>query len=369
MNKNDVQMPIYFSLYLDIVRFIAAVAVFFDHITSYPFTNKIFWPALGRYGSIAVIIFFVLSGYVIAYVTSTREKTLFRYASARISRIYSVVLMALLLTLVLDNIGLILNPDFYSIQKIMWKPQSIEGYISSLLFLNEYQVFNFNGISPGSNGPYWSLSFEVTYYLIAGLFLFTRKKMALPLIIIVLFLAGRTIAALLPIWILGYLLYFITFNNINRTLLYVGFALSVVLIAKSPHLASLLPTDNFGFSFPWGRGPFNRNLIIDYLPALFFAINIICTREILKNVNIETNKLAKSFIRWLGSLTFPLYLVHFPALAFFASISPWGNETVSHVIFISLFTFLIAIIIVPISDIFKSKIKNKLLSLSTIIIK
>ncbi len=360
-------MPLYFSLYLDIVRFIAAVAVFLAHISSYPFTNKIFWSPLGYYGDIAVTIFFVLSGYVIAYVTSTREKTLFRYASARISRIYSVVLIALLLTLILDNIGLILNPEFYSIQNVMWKPQSVEGYISSLLFLNEYHIFNFNGISPGTNGPYWSLSFEVTYYLIAGLFLFTRKKIALPLIIIILFLAGRTIAVLLPIWILGYLLYFITFKNINRTILYVCFVFSVSLIAASPYLASLLPTDNFGFSFPWGIAPFNRNLIKDYFPALFFAINIICTREILKDINVEANKHAKSFIRWLGSLTFPLYIVHYPVLALFASISPWGNETVSHLIFISLFTFLIAIIVLSISDIFRNKIKNRLLSLSKII--
>ena len=81
MNKNDAQMPIYFSLYLDIVRFIAAIAVFLDHISSYPFTKNLFWSPLGSYGGIAVIIFFVLSGYVIAYVTSTREKTLFKYAS------------------------------------------------------------------------------------------------------------------------------------------------------------------------------------------------------------------------------------------------------------------------------------------------
>lgn len=298
------------------MRFVAAFAVFLDHISSFPITKNYFWPPLGRYGDTAVIIFFVLSGYVIAYVTSTRENTLYKYATARIARIYSVVLIALLLTLILDNIGLILNPEFYSIQKIMWKPQSIEGYISSLFFLNEYHVFNFNGISPGSNGPYWSLSFEVTYYLIAGLLIFTKKRIALPIVIMVLFLAGKTIAALLPIWTLGYLLYFITLKNVNMTLLHICFVLSIFLIVISPNLANMLPTDNFGFSFPWGRGSFNRNLIADYLSALIFAINIICIREILKHINIEVNKNAMFCIRWLGQLTFPLYLVHFPALAF-----------------------------------------------------
>jgi len=223
-------MPHYFSLYLDIVRFVAAVAVFLTHVSSYPFAKDFLWPSIVPYGSIAVIVFFVLSGYVIAYVTSTREKTLALYASARIARIYSVVLVALLLTFIFDNIGLIVSPEFYSIKKVMWKPQSFEGYVSSIFFVNEYQIFNFKGISPGSNGPYWSLSFEVTYYLIAGLFIFSRKIVAIPLIIVVLLFAGNTIAALLPIWMLGYLLYFVRFKNINKILLYFLTLLSLFLL-------------------------------------------------------------------------------------------------------------------------------------------
>ena len=358
---NNSRMPHYYSLYLDIVRFFAAVAVFLAHLASYPFTNGLFWRPVGAFGDVAVIIFFVLSGYVIAYVTSTREKTISQYASARIARIYSVVLIALLLTLVFDNIGKSLNPEFYSIQEVMRKPQSIVGYISSIFFVNEYQIFKFNGISPGSNGPYWSLSFEITYYLIVGLFLFTKRAIAFPITIIVLFLSGRTIAALLPIWILGYLLYFVSLKSINRKILYFGFVFSVFLIAITPHLAIRLPEDNFGFYFPWGRGPFNRDLIEDYLSALFFAVNILCVREILKGTGLKNNRNIERLIRWLGALTFPLYLIHFPVLAFFASISPWAKETWSNVVFISIFTFFLVIIITPISDIFKVKIKKKLL--------
>lgn len=354
-------MPHYFSLYLDVVRFAAAIAVFFTHISFDPFTKNFFWSRLGSYGDIGVIIFFVLSGYVIAYVTSTREKTILRYAAARVARIYSVVLIALLITLAFDNIGLILNPDFYSNQKVMWRPQSIEGYIASIFFVNEYQVFSFSGITPGSNGPYWSLSFEVTYYLIAGLFLFTRKVIALPLIAIVLFLAGRTIFALLPIWVLGYLLYFLKPIDLNRKILYLGVVVSALLIVIVPYLAPYLPKDNFGFHFSWGRGHFNRNLVLDYLAAVFFAVNMICARELLRDFKFSNNKKIEILIRWLGSLTFPLYLIHFPALALFSSFSPWGNETVANATFISLLTFLVVIIVTPISDILKVQIKKKIL--------
>jgi len=353
-------MSHYFSLYLDFVRFIAALAVFFDHITSYPFTKGFFWDPLGSFGGIAVIIFFVLSGYVIAYVTSTRETTAARYASARIARIYSVVFVALAITLVFDNIGSYINPEFYAIQKVMWKPQSIEGYVSSLFFVNEYQAFNFNGISPGSNGPYWSLSFEVTYYVIAGLFLFANRIFALPAIAALLFLGGNTIAALFPVWILGYLLYCVSMERVSKSLVYTLFIISIFLIATTPILASHLPNDNFGFEFPWGRGPFNRNLIKDYLPAIFFAVNLLCAKEILMKFDFKLNAKFELLIRWLGSLTFPLYLIHFPALALFSSISPYSNNTASNALFISLLTLSLVIIATPITDRLKIKMKQKL---------
>jgi peptidoglycan/LPS O-acetylase OafA/YrhL len=173
-------MPYRYSLYLDVLRFLAALAVFLDHLSIHPITKDLIWHRLGAYGSIAVTIFFALSGHVIAHVTATRERTLARYAGARIARMYSVVLVALAATWMLDNLGMALNPDLYAMQRIMWKPQSLEGYAASLLFINEYQIFNFNGIVPGSNGPYWSLSFEVTYYAIAGLCLFAPRTIARP---------------------------------------------------------------------------------------------------------------------------------------------------------------------------------------------
>ncbi|MCE7600597.1 acyltransferase family protein [Vibrio fluvialis] len=347
-----------FSYYLDILRFFAAIAVFFDHVSSYPITNNFFWKQLGAYGSIAVIVFFVLSGYVIAYVTSTREKNITQYASARIARVYSVVLVALVLTFVLDNIGSVLNPEFYSIQKIMWKPQSVEGYLASLFFVNEYHIFNFNGISPGSNGPYWSLSFEVTYYVLAGSFIFLKKEISLPIIAIILLLSGSTIAVLFPIWILGYMLYFVNFKTKNRNILCLMYVISLALVGMSPLITKYFPHDNFGFSFAAGRSYQSRNIIADYFPAIFFAINLICAREILSSFQLSIGKKVERMIRWLGGLTFPLYLIHFPALAFFASISPWESNSAMHVVFISLSTIFLVIAFTPTTDRLKHIIKK-----------
>ena len=79
------------SLYLDLTRFAAALVVVLGHswlvlLPAYP----LHWP-----GPAAVIVFFVLSGFVIAYVTDGRDRTLADYALNRLSRLWSVALPAL----------------------------------------------------------------------------------------------------------------------------------------------------------------------------------------------------------------------------------------------------------------------------------
>jgi peptidoglycan/LPS O-acetylase OafA/YrhL len=57
----------------------------------------ILWP-FTYMGSEAVMAFFVLSGFVIAYVADQRETTLQAFAAARLARLYSVIIPAMLLT-------------------------------------------------------------------------------------------------------------------------------------------------------------------------------------------------------------------------------------------------------------------------------
>jgi peptidoglycan/LPS O-acetylase OafA/YrhL len=171
---------------------VAAFSVFLEHVASYPFsrpTPTSTHPLLsffGSYGHSAVIVFFVLSGYVIAYVVSTRERTAWAYSVNRISRLYSVVLPALALTCAFDALGQWVNPYVYASRTVLWKPASWQGYTSSLFFVNEFQAFDLNGAVPGTNAPFWSLSFEATYYIVAGLVLFAPLRYALPLALVVL---------------------------------------------------------------------------------------------------------------------------------------------------------------------------------------
>lgn len=101
------------SLYLDLVRFIAAIAVFICHISGQRFTGGLFWQS-EPYGDEAVDVFFVVSGFVIAYVASRSETDARSFAIARLARVYSVALPALVATFVLDAVGRLLHPGYYA---------------------------------------------------------------------------------------------------------------------------------------------------------------------------------------------------------------------------------------------------------------
>lgn len=343
-------MPVAFSLYLDLLRFAAALAVFFAHLNGQPFTKDVLWWRATLYGDLAVMLFFVMSGYVIAYVTAVREKDATSYFSSRASRMLSVSIAALLLTFLFDSIGMTLRPDFYALHWVLDKPPSWTGYIASLLFVNEYQIFEFGGIVAGSNGPYWSLSFEVTYYVVAGLMLFSRRALAWPLIALIFLLAGRTITALFPLWLLGFLAYRMRGPQ--------GWAAQLVLwgaaaiLICSPSIGALLPNSANYTDMPWGRGPFNRNLFNDYFFALVFTAHLLAARSLLSKGNAFLQKSTRT-LRWLGSLTFPLYLLHYPVICLVAALSPWGQESLARAALISAVTALFVIGLTPVCEKFR----------------
>ena len=103
-----------FSLYLDALRFLAALVVFASHMGYYRFTHgNMQWIRDLNLGSDAVVVFFVLSGFVIAYTTLTKDRGPTAYAEARFARLYSVVIPALIFTFALDGLGSWLMPHAY----------------------------------------------------------------------------------------------------------------------------------------------------------------------------------------------------------------------------------------------------------------
>src|SRR5580693_6908813 len=91
-----------FSLYLDFLRAGAAITVAFFHANEGMIAGG--WLNF-PWGQDAVMVFFVLSGFLIAYVSDTKERDVRSFSAARLARLWSILLPALALTPIFDAIG------------------------------------------------------------------------------------------------------------------------------------------------------------------------------------------------------------------------------------------------------------------------
>lgn len=319
------------SLYLDVWRFSAAMIVFLSHIASQKISGGLFWQTKA-YDQTAVIIFFVMSGFVIAFVTEQKEKSLFSYSIARISRLYSVLIPALVVTITFDYIGFKINPEFYLGGPWPFDNENLfTSYFLSLFMVQNVWDLGFN---PGINQPFWSLSFEWLYYIIFACAFFLDSKWKYLLLTIFAVIAGPTILALLPIWLVGFVLYKAMQKNTNSKHSFIRAVTSL--------LALLL----MAFYGPEIRGiDFNstviqrKELFGDYFDALMFCVHIYFSPPLLKLTYKVLERYEKS-IRWVASLTFSLYLFHRPIIQTVAAINPYDN---SH------WLYLVALLFIPLA--------------------
>ena len=196
------------SVYLDLLRLLAAMAVFFGHARDY--TTPWLPSLIASEARDAVAVFFVLSGFVISFVVNEKEHSWRAYLTARAARIYSVAVLALLITLVCDTIGTLYNPNRYFELRFYNSGNWIDLF-KNITFLNElwfqHSVF-------GTNGPYWSLGFEVWYYIFFGLIYFLPVRFKLPAVVLWILVCGPKIALYLPLWLMGVIVYNSTMRGI-----------------------------------------------------------------------------------------------------------------------------------------------------------
>ncbi len=186
-----------FSSYLDFLRFGAALTVLLGHMVQDGFALG--WIPIAYLSHEAVVVFFVMSGYIVYASTVARQGTAADYFIARASRIYSVALPAVVFCVVLSLAVGWFWPALAAIEP-SWRPFSWADIGASLLFLNE-------SWGPPTdlslNGPYWSLCYEVWYYVLFGIAFFGRGRWRWPLFAIAAAIAGPAILVLFPIWLFG----------------------------------------------------------------------------------------------------------------------------------------------------------------------
>lgn len=314
------------SVWLDFVRFGAALAVFLGH------SRQLLAPDLPKVLSVhsteAVAVFFVISGFVIRYVTSERERTLDAYVGARALRILSVAVPAIILTLVLDAIGGRANPDYYQSLRFWDGPMRLSEALASLAFVNEAWGIH---VVAGSNEPYWSLGYEVPYYLLFATLFVTNDWIRWALWLLWALVFGPFVLAYVPLWGMGVLL-FDVMTRIERA----GKARFPTWLALTALGAPLLyPVLKYGAFPPLGtlmryESPIQYATAWSYYMLIggLFSFHLLGFARLTKNVKTIFGPKVVRVIRWCSGATFTVYLMHMPIIAVLAaSGDSWRDGT------------------------------------------
>ncbi len=319
----------------DLARGLAALAVLANHLRGFVFLN---WEEAGNPGALwagyyfitslghqAVIVFFVLSGYFIsssvARAAGAGRFDYLEYAAKRLARLWVVLLPALLLTMVWDQLGMRLSSGaFYSgayAGTFFSGPiasDASEAYAPATLLANVFFLQTITVPPFGSNGPLWSLANEFWYYVLFPLVFIGLRSGAS--------LVSRAMQLALSIGLLVWLPPEIALYGL------------VWLMGFGVHLASQRLQ----------RSPVARGLAI-WVGAVGFGVLLAAPRLLHTSGWPMDFVLAAAFALWMSGIgssphsgktlpgadllaraSYTLYLTHFPFIAFICAIAFDGRR-------------------------------------------
>ncbi|WP_210513894.1 acyltransferase family protein [Hymenobacter terricola] len=290
---------------IDLLRFLAALSVVFYHYTFRGYSlghySPLAFPELGRftrYGYLGVELFFIISGYVV--LLSAQGKTIRQFFLSRITRLYPALWVACTLTFIV---------------KLLWGTGPADVGMSPLLHATPVQyVVNMSMLPEffhinAMDGAYWSLTIEITFYLLIailiGFGLLKHLTLVLALWLAYTALPGTMhegglfpalfFPAYAPYFAAGMLLYLMQQPE-GRTwqryaLLLVTYVLG--LRASIDHVGSLALAYH---------EPFSTKVVAAIITGCYVVMYLVAFRK------IDLSRF--SWLAWLGALTYPLYLLH-----------------------------------------------------------
>lgn len=281
---------------LDLLRFVAAIAVMMHHFTGVPQGSwngdpRIIFPSLStvtRFGHLGVNLFFLISGFVI--LMSVWKRTPGEFAISRITRLFPAYWVSVALSFVLFEIpGLVGKP-----------PGTISRFLPNLTMLQ-------SGVGAGPlEVPYWTLWVELHFYVLIALLVWRGVTYGRCVAFMTAWLfagvfAQETNSAFLkamlitdwaPYFIAGMAFFLVYRHGSNIALwLLIGccWALSVYYSLRTV--------------LPWQAWPGVHEYVFPAVITFIFVLMALVAFHRL------------SWLRWrpltfLGALTYPLYLLH-----------------------------------------------------------
>ena len=330
------------------LRFIAALMVIVHHIEQfksiYGLPNNFSSTTIKIFGELGVVLFFVLSGFLITYLLLTEESQtgsilIRNFYVRRILRIWPLYfLIVILALLVLPNIPLFVLPDYDRAEVY----RDLAGKIFLYLFFLPNLVAPLFGIVPYASLT-WSIGTEEQFYLTWPVLLKNIKKYRRLLMLLILFgylLVARALYSsrtdFLPFK------YELTafWSTFNIDCMAIGGFFALLLHAKSDFLKFFQNKYFFYFALIFTsvllyRGIYFPVLTVneikfEYLYKEFYALwfgiiilNFASNPEIM--ISLETK-----ILKYLGKVSYGLYMYHpisivliLNLLLFFGQTSDW----------------------------------------------
>jgi peptidoglycan/LPS O-acetylase OafA/YrhL len=177
---------------------------------------------------------------------------------------------------------------------------------------------------PGTNGAYWSLSFEVWYYVAFAAFCFAPGQWKWLAATSVIAFIGPKVAVMFPTWLMGVA----TYRICMRQQLTKGSGWALFLIP----IAALIGYEDIPHPSLHQFDPLSlasariMSTVDDYIIAALFSLHIIGFATICETFGPWLERY-EVIIRWVAGATFSVYLVHLPLLYFLSAISPWPKNS------------------------------------------
>lgn len=331
------------SAYFNFLRFSAALAVLLGHMEQDGLYMS--WLPLSWFAHEAVIVFFVMSGFIIYSTTINTGRSAMDYLVARASRIYSVALPAVIFSIVCAFLFIQDAGQSSAFPSNVISP-SIVDTASSLFFLNQSWL---NPAKLTMNGPFWSLCYEVWYYVIFGLWLFVPRAYCWPALILAAVIAGPAVIALFPIWLAGAWLvennqrFNISLSGGGATLLFV--ASCVVIVAINILGIDLAVKDFLHRRVPgFWRLNYSQTLVTDFMISLALLLNIVTFSYLPSEVRNFFGRF-KNILGYLAGFSFTLYLFHRPMTLMLGFYFPNTRQSVVYSLLAMVALLLLSLII------------------------
>ena len=152
---------------LELLRFVAAFTIFFGHYVhfymyfSIPQQSGVFYSWNNPYGSLAVPMFFMMSGAIFVHTYFDKiyscELGFIRFMQRRFARLYPLHLLTLIIVVVFQEILFSTNRTYF-----IYQYNDIKHFFLNLFFISHW------GFEDGHsfNAPIWSVSHEIVLYIL-----------------------------------------------------------------------------------------------------------------------------------------------------------------------------------------------------------